>query len=240
SVFVTHQLNIKAKNKIAKAIILKINKLNIEKFHECWIPDLNEKINLSGELSDNKNYKLICKKTGILSRFPVSENSSIKIKYDIVVIISGPEPQRSIFQKNIISELKEMNYKTLILTGKINFDTININKNITITNHLKTPDFQSVIKNTDIIISRAGYSSIMDLVSLKQTAILIPTPGQTEQEYLANYLHKNKLFYAVEQKKFNKYTIFTFNKYKPILKNNISEINNKTNLDTFFDEQFNL
>jgi len=234
SIFITHQLNIKAKNKLTEKIILKINKLNVEKFDECWIPDTK----LSGELSNNDEYKILSKNIGFLSRFPVEIQTKNAKKYSVVVIISGPEPQRTIFQEKIISILQNSEHKTLIISGKLNDVKSKVQENITIINHANTVDFQEFILNSDIIISRAGYSSIMDLVSLKQTALLIPTPGQTEQEYLANYLHKEKIFYTVNQKILNKNTIFAFYKNKHIFETNLLKFNNNIKLNNFLDEQF--
>ncbi len=236
SVFITHQIKIKARNKIMQDIIFIINKINIEQFNECWIADNPKKFNLSGELSDCSKIKIPCKKIGILSRFPTKKTSNHTDKYEIIAIISGPEPQRTILQNKITEILLKTNKKSLIISGLLASKKIKKLKNITIVNHLNTSDFQQVILNSEIIISRAGYSSIMDLVTLKKTAILIPTPEQTEQEYLANYLHKNKLFYTVEQNMFNKNTIFTFNNYKQLFQKNILQLENST-VDKFLNEQ---
>ena len=59
------------------------------------------------------------------------------------------------------------------------------------------------MQEASLIISRSGYSTIMDLVQLQKRAILVPTPGQTEQEYLASYLMEKKFFIAIEQKAFS-------------------------------------
>jgi UDP-N-acetylglucosamine:LPS N-acetylglucosamine transferase len=68
---------------------------------------------------------------------------------------------------------------------------------------LATSALQQAIASSEMLISRAGYSSIMDYVALGRDAILVPTPGQTEQEYLADEFKKKKIFYSVAQKDFN-------------------------------------
>lgn len=240
SYFITHQIKIQAKNRLLENIIFIINKINIQKFNEVWIPDFEQNKSLSGKLSNCSKLKIECKKIGILSRFPVKNESKTKNEnYDIVAIISGPEPQRTIFQKKITSALKDTDYKTLIISGTLNDNSKQTNSNLTIASHLKTANFQTIIQVAEIIISRAGYSSIMDLISLKQTAIIVPTPGQTEQEYLANYLHKNNIFFSVEQKNFNKNTISTFIKHRYLFCEKINPTNNNFDLENFLDQKFN-
>lgn len=204
SIIITHQLNIIIKNKILRKIIFLINKINIQKFDECWIPDLKNKKTISGYLSSTKNINIKSTKIGLLSRFPIKNDNKIKLKYNIVAILSGPEPQRTILEKILIEKLQNYKDNALIirgLPGKINKD---VKKNkLKITNHLSSKQMQEAITQADIVICRAGYSSIMDLIMLGKTALLIPTPGQTEQEYLANHLYLNKLFWKTSQNKFN-------------------------------------
>jgi len=69
-------------------------------------------------------------------------------------------------------------------------------------NHLSTNELNEEIERADWVISRSGYSTIMELAKLQKKSILIPTPGQTEQEYLAKFLFQRKLAYPVEQKEF--------------------------------------
>ena len=206
SVFITHQLFIKCPKYIsfAEPILLLINKYFIKKFDECWIPDVEDENNFSGELSHkNKSFENI-HFIGVLSRFENSKQINSEIKYDIVSVISGPEPQRTIFEKIITSQLKKSKLKSLIIQGKTGeISKFSLNKNIEIVSHLETAEFENVLKSAKLIISRAGYSSIMDYATLGIKAILIPTPGQTEQEYLAEFHKSKRNFYSVSQDKFN-------------------------------------
>ncbi|MBK7885033.1 MAG: hypothetical protein IPJ81_15560 [Chitinophagaceae bacterium] len=70
-------------------------------------------------------------------------------------------------------------------------------------NHLSTKEINNAINESKLIISRSGYTTIMDLVNLQKSAVLVPTPGQTEQEYLAGYLSEKKYFYTVRQEDFS-------------------------------------
>ncbi len=220
SIFITHQIYIEAKNKILKKIIFIVNRLNIQKYNECWIPD-DKNLKISGNLSNSAKIKIPCKRIGILSRFNDEKIRNKQKKYNFVVIISGPEPQRSIFQKKIINILTKIDAKTLILTGELSKKHYKKNKNIIIKTHLTTSELQKIIISAEIIIARSGYSTIMDLLKLKKTAILVPTPAQTEQEYLANYLHCKKMFFSVEQNKIDKKTLNTFKLKQDKLQKNI-------------------
>jgi UDP-N-acetylglucosamine:LPS N-acetylglucosamine transferase len=117
------------------------------------------------------------------------------------VILSGPEPQRSIFRKAILKLLRDERTITLILEGRPGKgNEIRMAGNFAFCNHLATPEMKQAILSSEKIITRAGYSTIMELVSLNRSALLVPTPGQTEQEYLGEYLSSKGLFSSFPQK----------------------------------------
>ncbi|MCX6296691.1 MAG: glycosyltransferase [Bacteroidetes bacterium] len=222
SIFITHQLMIKAP--IAESILHKKVLKYISNYDECWIPDLDGSENLSGDLAHKyplpKNTFFI----DPLSRFHLSadfisrelEEIEMKSKYEIMAIISGPEPQRSIFEKSVIEQLKSSPFKALVVRGKADHEekTETIN-NITIVSHLKAKEMQTAIEDSEIILSRSGYSTIMDLASLGKKAIFIPTPGQTEQEYLAKLCMENGVAFSHVQTSFNlKNALEASKKYK--------------------------
>jgi uncharacterized protein (TIGR00661 family) len=176
-----------------------INRKVIDRFHECWIPDYPGKENISGELSVPKGIKNPIF-IGPLTRF---QNKVVIKKYDIIVLLSGPEPQRSILEKIIIEQASSLPIKTIIVQGKTEkFERIK-KGNLEIVSFLKAKELNKAILSSDLAICRSGYSTIMDLLALNKKAIMIPTPGQTEQEYLAEAFHKRKIFYSVNQKDFN-------------------------------------
>ncbi|MEN8119506.1 MAG: glycosyltransferase [Bacteroidota bacterium] len=203
SVFITHQLEIQLPGwlKLMQSIVNKVNYWFINKYDTCWIPDLPGENNLAGALSHPaimpENFKYI----GLLSRFNV-QNEFAK-KYEMLAIISGPEPQRSIFEDLLIKEIKKNNIKALIVRGKPGIKDIYSQNNIDFINHIETEELIKLIVATPIVISRSGYSSIMDYIKLKKNVILVPTPGQTEQEYLAKRLKEKMWFYSLDQNKFN-------------------------------------
>ena len=192
-VFITHQLQIKSP--ILQTIIQKINYKLISKFKECWIID-DESINLAGSLSKPKSLPQKSKYIGTLSRF--KKIKSVK-KYKLVAIVSGPEPQRTIFENKLMKEMQKSKEKMLLVLGKPESNESKKINNLTVKSFLNSNDLNIAIQSSDLIISRSGYSTIMDLQKLEKKAVFVPTPGQTEQEFLANYLKEKKICYSIHQ-----------------------------------------
>jgi len=193
-VFLGHQLSLQSP--IFKKWINRIHAQMINKFSECWIPD-DEKINLSGLLSINTNVHIPIKKIGLLNRLDVNLVSKSN-KIDVLILLSGTEPQRSILEKKLSIELRKSNYKIVVIRGSksgINYFPPQIDSY-----HLiETKQLSQLISEASLIICRSGYSTLMELILLNKKLILIPTPGQTEQEYLAKQLSKNPSIRVIKQ-----------------------------------------
>lgn len=203
TVFITHQLRIQSGINWLDALIQKINYHYINRFSECWVPDIKGDGNLAGALSHpEKLPKIPVKYIGWLSRFIKKEQPK---KYKFVVVLSGPEPQRTIFEKKIIQQENEFDGITAIVRGlpQGNETLPFTNPLITCFNHLPADELSELMQQAELVISRSGYSTIMDLITIQQKAVLVPTPGQTEQEYLAKYLAEKKLFNTVSQERFS-------------------------------------
>lgn len=206
NVFITHQLNIQVNGlqKLFKPIIDNLINRYIKKFDEIWIPDFEDSVkNLSGILSHIKKYPIENYHfTGPLSRLkPVNSNLTNE-ETDLLVILSGPEPQRTALEKLLVKQTLKSGLKTTILQSKPE-ENITIQKdNIRIISHVEDEQMISLIQSATIVISRPGYSTIMDLCMFGKKAIFIPTPGQTEQEYLAHKLKTEGYCYAESQKSF--------------------------------------
>ncbi len=205
SVIITHQVNIQCPYylKWFEPALFRLNKKYISKFTRLWIPDYGGEQNLSGELSHPSNIAT-AEYIGPLSRFGNISWDEKEFKYDVLAICSGPEPQRTLFEEKIKSELHPSELNAAIVKGVIQDDSNRIKKNnLTIIPWLGSEEMEKIILQSKIVISRPGYSTIMDMVHLGKKAIFIPTPGQTEQEYLSkNYREKN-LFYSESQSEFN-------------------------------------
>jgi len=201
SIFITHQLNIKIPNSILEKLVAFINHRLIRRFDTCWVPDYDQSPRLAGTLSEDPGLPLV-RYTGPLSRM---KKSPLPIEYKLAIVLSGPEPQRTNLENILIKQLADYRQKVYFVRGVVN-DTpppMMDNKNIFMINYLTATKLNQVLNASEMIICRSGYSSLMDLVKLNKRAILIPTPGQTEQEYLTNYLSKIGGFITARQKDFN-------------------------------------
>ena len=190
-VYITHQLAIRTGHVVTDFFARKLHYHFIEKFTVCWVPDQEGHQNLAGALSHpNKKPNIPLLYIGPLSRFVKIEAEK---KFDIVYLISGPEPQRSIFEDLLIGCIKNSTEKIVIVRGlPENTDTpISLPSNVEVYNHLPAKQLNELLASAKKIVARSGYSTIMDLEVLGVNAILVPTPGQTEQEYLASYLLKS-------------------------------------------------
>lgn len=203
NVFMTHQLKVKFPGllKFLEPIYQHISTVIIKKYDECWIPDFEGEVNLSGELSHVKTKLRNSYFIGPLSRFTSNKLEYPGKKVDVLFLLSGPEPQRSIFEKIIYEQTKKADLQFVIVRGTS--EECGNTFNFPVHNIINTEELISLITISEIIICRSGYSSVMDLFLLKKKTVLVPTPGQTEQEYLAKYLMEKGFFYSVSQRKFN-------------------------------------
>lgn len=188
SVYITHQLTVLAG--IMTFFTTKIHQYYIRKFNECWLPDGNEGISLSGLLGQNGKFIKI-RKIGALSRL---KKSNLELKWDVLVLLSGIEPLRTQLEKRLISELKYYKGKVLLVKGIFEeHQKMYTSDSITFYNYLLTSELEKIINESKIVVARSGYSTILDLAKLEKKAFFIPTKGQNEQEYLAKYLAVNNI-----------------------------------------------
>ncbi len=199
SVYITHQLFIETGKKWMNAIAQKIHYKYINRFNECWVPDFEKEQNLAGKLSHPSAKPAIdIKFIGPLSRFKKAEEKNIS--NNVVIILSGPEPQRTIWEKQLLKQIENYTGSVILVRGKPGSrDEISGNLNLKVYNHLPAAELGNLIESAAVVLSRSGYSTVMDLVALGKKAILVPTPGQAEQEYLAVYLKEKKFFYTCSQ-----------------------------------------
>jgi len=220
SVFITHQLNVLTGN--TTWLTTKLHQGIIKKFDECWVPDVNTIPNLSGKLghleNDPKNVKYI----GPLSRL---HKRKIEERYDLMVILSGPEPQRTMLEEKLIEELALYQGEILFVKGKIESKQIVAQKNqFTFYNYMNSEELEIAFNQSKTILCRSGYTTIMDLAYLDKKAFLIPTPGQFEQEYLAKKYKQEGIAPSCRQEKFklsklSKIELYRgFSKSKTVLK----------------------
>lgn len=184
-VFITHQLQVLSGSTTWLSTQLHLH--YIKKFDSCWIPDIDSYYNLSGKMSKNTDKSLSKEFIGPLSRLEYKETTSFK--YDLLILLSGPEPQRSILEEQLMTSLDTYSGSTLFVAGKVEHEQKVIKKSkLTYYNYLTTSGLQKAVERSAIVLSRSGYSTVMDLQKMRKKAFFIPTPGQYEQEYLAEHL----------------------------------------------------
>ena len=193
-VFVTHQLQIQSP--IFSESLQKINFKYIQKFDECWVPDSNTH-QLSGQLSKANDSPFKCQYIGALSRFESLEKTE---DLDVLAIVSGPEPQRSIFEELLRKQLTASKFKAVLVLGKTEENKVEEIGNLKLISHLNAKSLNQQMVNANVVISRSGYSTVMDIAKLNKKAIFVPTPGQTEQLYLAKYFYDKNRAFAMHQK----------------------------------------
>jgi len=203
SVFITHQVFVKAP--FLSGFINYMNHTFIKRFNACWVVDFEEKErSLAGGLSHGKFFFPHANFIGPLSRFEHKEPAGEK-KHDVLILLSGVEPQRELLEKKLIEVFSGSTQFTIALVrGTAVPPKTSYPKNFTVKNMVATRELEDLLLSSKNIICRSGYSSLMDLQALSLQALLIPTPGQTEQEYLAEYWNKKFGFKTLVQSQITK------------------------------------
>lgn len=203
TVLILHQLMIKSP--FGEKLLHKVTLNYIRQFSFCWIPDFAGENNLSGDLAHKYSLPENASFVGPLSRFSGFEKSEIaEKKYDLLVVISGPEPQRTVFEKKVLNQLEVLDLRSLVVLGKPEQDSSQQNlKNTNVVSHLNATELYNAIQESKLVLTRPGYSTIMDLAVMQKKAVFVPTPGQTEQEYLGNLFHEKGIQLCVKQSDLN-------------------------------------
>ncbi len=188
SVLITHQLSPfvgKKSRDFRRTIVSFLLNLMIKPFDACWIPDTIQGHSLAGELAIPTIKLRNTVRVGLLSRFTHDE-APFSPGGGPLAVISGPEPQRTIFEERVIRFFEMRNEEATIIRGlPLHPHKIERRGRIILLSHCTTQEFALLVKSADYIVCRSGYTTIMDLMVIGRRALLVPTPGQTEQEYLA-------------------------------------------------------
>lgn len=200
-IFITHQLFINAPAGFLRWAAQKINYFYINRFTECWVPDIKGAGDLAGKLSHPAKLPSI----PVHYLGPLSRLKKIKKENEhILILLSGPEPQRSIWEQELIRQLPSLHEKLVFVRGlPASGQSKKMDGNVLLYDHVSADTMNELINAASVVIARSGYSTIMDIAAVGKKAVLVPTSGQTEQEYLAAYLAKKQLFLSFEQHKFD-------------------------------------
>ncbi len=189
SVYLTHQLNVMTGSTTWFTSIL--HQHIIKKHNECWVPDFEGTPNLSYKLGHIENPDFNLKYIGALSRMQKKETSKL---YDLMIILSGPEPQRGLLEDKLKVEILDYKGTIVFIKGIIEKDQKKEQiDRVTYYNFMNSRQLEQTFNESEIVLCRSGYTTIMDLVKLEKKAFFIPTPGQYEQEYLAKKLQEDGL-----------------------------------------------
>ncbi len=204
-VFMTHQLQIKSAGgkRWIENILQKRNYRFINKYTACWVPDSEGDNNLAGELSHpDKQPAVPVRYIGLLSRF--HKKDITEKKGHLLFILSGPEPQRSLLEEKIIRDISHYNGTAVIIRGLPGSGSLIPSTNmIQFINHLPADELNTAMQQAEYIIGRSGYSTVMDVMAVQKKSILIPTPGQTEQQYLGQSLMEKGIAVCIKQEAFS-------------------------------------
>ncbi len=200
SIFITHQLQLIAP---FRALARRINYRYINRFSECWIPDQAAPDSLAGDLSAGHPAPAIpVRYIGWLSRLTPQDSSAPPDH--LLISLSGPEPQRTLLEEQLLRDIAHYPGKAVIVRGlPESARLLPSTGQLRFYNHLSTDDFNREIARASLVISRSGYSTVMDLAVLQKKSVLVPTPGQSEQEYLATYLQEKKWACSLSPKNFS-------------------------------------
>lgn len=196
SVYITHQLQLPRGS--GSSIANFIHQKRYAKYQHIWVPDVTSFPNLSGYLGRSIIKSIPIHYLGLLSNY---EAKNHKNEYEYTAILSGPEPQRSILEEKIIHLFSHLKGKKMLVRGStqpLAFAS-RIDKDTCVIDVAKNLQVQEILSRSTCVICRSGYTSLMDLVSAQKKAILIPTLGQPEQEYLAKHMQQNNWFRVINQ-----------------------------------------
>jgi UDP-N-acetylglucosamine transferase subunit ALG13 len=201
SVLITHQLLVKTPLHRTDVLLQPLIYRFINRFGACWVPDEADAPGLAGVLSHpQKKPAIPVTYIGPMSRFTPTEPV---LPHYLLVLLSGPEPQRTLLEERILQHAQFFKNPMLVVRGLPGHTGLpKVPYHVTITNHLPTATLQQAIESAQFVISRCGYSTVMDMMALQKKCIFIPTPAQTEQVYLAQHLMKSNQALCIPQNKF--------------------------------------
>ncbi len=206
SVILTHQLRvISGMGKAADGILRKLHYRLLGRFAACWVVDNPGSDSLGGILSHPGAIPKNARYVGWLSQFSAQAMEVAETSGQILVLISGPEPTRSLFESDLLKQASALpQYHFTVAAGAPAGRTPGgLPSHIGYHPYLGTSDLQDAIARSELVICRSGYSTLMDLAVLQKKALLVPTPGQTEQEYLGKWLQENGTCLTVRQERLN-------------------------------------
>jgi UDP-N-acetylglucosamine transferase subunit ALG13 len=196
SIFITHQINIRTgTGKLIDAIASRINRSLISRFSECWIPDTGKSPSLAGALALASSAPIPVKRIGVLSDFTTI--SVTRYRYRYLFLLSGPEPQRTLFENIILGMKHKWRPHSILIRGLLSTPISSHDESII--DYAGRSQLNKLICDAEFVVCRSGYTTLMELTSLRKKVITVATPGQGEQQYLARYWHDSGIAATIDQ-----------------------------------------
>lgn len=202
-IILTHQLRVRTGfGPGADAVMRRLHYRYLAPFDAVWVPDSETEPSLAGSLSHPPvPPRMPVRYLGPLTRF--TAGLPLLPPEHLLVLLSGPEPQRTMLEQTIFAQLRQAPLRAVVVRGLPGETAVPfIHELVQVYNHLPAEALQQLVRSASFVIARSGYSTVMDLTALRKKSILIPTPGQTEQAYLARHLRRQQLAYCVPQQSF--------------------------------------
>lgn len=198
NVVIAHQLHLRLENSVMQWPVRQAHYKVLAQFQECWVPDYEDvHQSISGDLDHPPLDYPPTRYVGPLSRL---RKIDLPLKYDLLILLSGPEPQRTRLEEKLRRQASALPEKVLLVQGKTDAEKTQVQEgNLTIISYLTSGELEQAIAESGFVVCRSGYSTVLDLAACGKKAMFIPTPGQTEQEYLAEYLAEKGFFWHRSQ-----------------------------------------
>jgi predicted glycosyltransferase len=197
SVLMTHQVF--PFTPVAQRLLRAVNRRHIAHFDRCWIMDEQQAPGLAGELSHGSALPANARYIGALSRFAALDDHAPHTPRTVVAVVSGPEPQRTMFEEALLKQLTTLPGRHLLVRGAPGSNAARQLGPVEVVDHLNANHLRNALLGAELVVSRSGYTTLMDLAVLGRSGLIVPTPGQPEQEHLARLHQRTGRFLVQHQ-----------------------------------------
>ncbi|MEK6968538.1 MAG: glycosyltransferase [Nanoarchaeota archaeon] len=170
-------------------------------FEKVIVPD-DENGTLGGLLTSKTRFydKKRLAYVGILSSI---RKKNVVRNVDYFISISGPGISKEVFTRQVMEQLHLLKGKVVVALGRPDLKEIASKGNAKIYPYLNRKQQESFLNKAKLVISRSGYTTMMELAEIDKKAFFIPTLNHPEQEYLAKFQKNSGRFHYSKQDSFN-------------------------------------